>query len=260
MQINWFTVIAQVVNFLVLVWLLRRFLYKPILDAIDERENKISSQLLDAESKKAEATKEKDEFIRKNELFDKEKDELMTNVQNDVKSIKIKMLEEARIEANTLRTKLEDTFQIMQESAHGEIAQMTQNEVFAIARKTLADLSSVSLEEQSTRVFIKKIKDLSEEERKQFIEAFKSDDSNILVQSTFGLDDKMQNDIVIAVNEILGNKPNIQFKTSPTLISGVELSTSGYKVAWSISEYLNSLEHNIHQKTKEKSEVIAENK
>ena len=42
MEINWFTVIAQVINFLILVWLLKRFLYKPVLNAIAEREKKNS--------------------------------------------------------------------------------------------------------------------------------------------------------------------------------------------------------------------------
>jgi F-type H+-transporting ATPase subunit b len=37
MLIDWFTVGAQVLNFLILVWLLKRFLYGPILDAIDAR-------------------------------------------------------------------------------------------------------------------------------------------------------------------------------------------------------------------------------
>jgi F-type H+-transporting ATPase subunit b len=59
MQINWFTVIAQVINFLLLVWLLKRFLYKPILKAIDEREGKIASQIKDAEEKEKTAKKEK---------------------------------------------------------------------------------------------------------------------------------------------------------------------------------------------------------
>jgi len=45
MEINWFTVIAQIVNFLILVWLLKRFLYKPVLKAIAEREQKIASRL-----------------------------------------------------------------------------------------------------------------------------------------------------------------------------------------------------------------------
>ena len=43
MLIDWFTVIAQMLNFLILVWLLKRFLYQPILDAIDAREKGIAS-------------------------------------------------------------------------------------------------------------------------------------------------------------------------------------------------------------------------
>ena len=43
MPIDWFTVVAQAINFLILVWLLKRFLYKPILHAIDEREKGIAA-------------------------------------------------------------------------------------------------------------------------------------------------------------------------------------------------------------------------
>ncbi len=45
MLIDWFTVVAQAINFLILVWLLQRFLFKPILGAIDEREKGIAAQL-----------------------------------------------------------------------------------------------------------------------------------------------------------------------------------------------------------------------
>jgi F-type H+-transporting ATPase subunit b len=245
MQINWFTVIAQVINFLILVWLLRRFLYKPILDSIDERETKITSQLHEAEAKKAEAKKEQDEFIHKNQQFDQQKQELMDGVLNEAKEVKHKLFEEARNEANALRTKLETTFKEMQERANNEIVQKTQQEVFAIARKTLTDLSSVSLEEQSTIIFISKLKDLKEEERKHFMEAFKTVDTPILVQSAFELPKHNQDTIKSTLSEILGVKTEIQFKTSPKLISGIELTTSGYKLAWSISEYLNALESTI---------------
>jgi len=42
MLIDWFTVGAQALNFLILVWLMKRFLYKPVLHAIDEREMRIA--------------------------------------------------------------------------------------------------------------------------------------------------------------------------------------------------------------------------
>ena len=66
MLIDWFTVGAQALNFIVLVWLLKRFLYKPILNAIDAREKLIAAKLADADTKVAEAKKERDAF----ELFD----------------------------------------------------------------------------------------------------------------------------------------------------------------------------------------------
>ena len=45
MLIDWFTVGAQTLNFVILVWLMKRYLYKPVLDAIDAREQRIASEL-----------------------------------------------------------------------------------------------------------------------------------------------------------------------------------------------------------------------
>jgi len=258
MQINWFTVIAQIINFLLLVWLLRRFLYKPILDAIDERENKITSQLNEAEEKKAEAKRQQEEFILKNEQFDQQKDERMNGVLTEVKETKHKLLEEARNEANALRTKLETSYTQMQENANSEIMQRTQQEVFSIARKTLSDLASVSLEEQATLVFISKLKELKGDNKQQLIDAFKTSNKNLLVQSTFNLPEKNQQDIITTLTEILG-ETKTQFTTSPHLINGIELSTNEYKLAWSITEYLNSIENNISKTIKVKSETIEQN-
>ena len=70
MLIDWFTVGAQALNFIILVWLLKRFLYKPILNAIDAREKRIAGALADANQKKVEAQKERDLFQHKNEEFD----------------------------------------------------------------------------------------------------------------------------------------------------------------------------------------------
>jgi len=53
MLIDWFTVGAQALNFIILVWLLKRFLYKPILGAVDAREKRIAAELADAAARKA---------------------------------------------------------------------------------------------------------------------------------------------------------------------------------------------------------------
>ena len=55
MLIDWFTVGAQALNFIVLVWLMKRFLYRPVLDAIAAREQRIAQQLAEAATQMAEA-------------------------------------------------------------------------------------------------------------------------------------------------------------------------------------------------------------
>jgi F-type H+-transporting ATPase subunit b len=247
MKIDWFTVIAQIINFIVLIWLLKRFLYKPILKAIDERENKIAAQIKDAEVKDAKAKKEQAEFAKKNETFDQEKKGLMDKAVAETNKEKEKLLEAARNEATELRSKLDNSLKEMQENLNRDIAQKTQQEVFAIARKTLADLASLSLEEQSANIFIKRLHDLKKEEKQQFIEAFKAGSNSILVQSAFDLPKKQQTDIQSAVNEILGTKTQFQFKNVPEIISGIELTSNGYKLAWSISAYLKSLQKDISE-------------
>jgi F-type H+-transporting ATPase subunit b len=255
MKINWFTVIAQIINFLILVWLLRRFLYKPILDAVDERENKIASQLKDAKADKANAKKEKDEFEKKNEDFDKQKKDLMDKAVAETKDERQKLMEEARDDAKKLSTKLEEVSKAALETLNHEIAQKTQQEVFAIARKALADLASVSLEEQSVNTFIEHLGALKADEKKKFIEAFASDSKPILIRSTFDLPHKQQTEIKDAVKDILGAKTHFQFSTVPELISGIELTANGYKLAWSISEYISSLEKSISETIKEKTKT-----
>ena len=260
MKINWFTVIAQVINFLVLVWLLKKFLYKPILNAIDEREKKIAAQIKDADDKKAAAIKEQDDFKKRNEDFDKQKKVLMDKVVTDTNTERDKLLEAAKNDANTLRSNLEKSAKENQENQNAAIAQKTQKQVFDITRKALTDIASISLEEQSANTFIKRLNESKDDEKKQFIDAFKSNANAILVRSAFNLPEKQQGEINNAVDTILGTKTQLQFKTTPELISGIELTTNGYKLAWSFSEYLNSLEKNIAEKMKAQPEAATEKK
>lgn len=252
MQINWFTVIAQIVNFIILVWLLKRYLYKPILSAIDEREKKIVAQIADADAKKAEAIKEQAEFKQNNEKFEQEKKALMDKAVAETNAQREKLLEAARNDANTLRTTQEKAINDKQQELNNDIAQKTQTGVLAISRKVLADLASVGLEEQMADIFIKKLSGLNEDGKKQFDNAFKSAPGMVIVKSAMALTEKEKVDIKNAINEIVGAAPQCQFQVAPELISGIELTSNGYKLAWSVAAYLDSFEKNINGTAKAK--------
>jgi F-type H+-transporting ATPase subunit b len=243
MLIDWFTVIAQAVNFLLLVWLLKRFLYKPILHAIDEREKRIAAQLRDAETKKGEAQKERDEFQRKNEEFARRRDALLRKAADEAEAEHRRLIEEARKESEALRTRWREALRNEREGVNREITRRTQEEVFAIARQALSDLAGSSLEERLTEVFIRRLRELNGEEKGKL--ASPNSRRTPLVRSAFELPQDQRAAIERAVREILGAPIEVQFEASPALVGGIEFISNGHKVAWSISDYLVSLEKSI---------------
>ncbi len=187
MLINWFTVVAQAVNFLILVWLLKRFLYKPILHAIDEREKGIATLLADAEAKKAEAHRERDDFLHKNEAFDQERAALLKKATDEANAERQRLVDEAKKDADALRAKRQEALRIEQRNLGQDILRMTQKQVFAIVRKTLTDLAGADLEERMGDVFVRRVRELTGEAKEQLATAFKSSNHQVSVHSTFDL-------------------------------------------------------------------------
>jgi F-type H+-transporting ATPase subunit b len=245
MLIDWFTVCAQALNFLILVWLMRRFLYKPILRAIDAREKKIAKELADADAQKAEAQKEQEEFQHKNAEFDKVRSELLSKATEGAKAEGERFLDEARKESDASRAKARDALITEQRGLSEEITRRTRDEVFAIARKTLADLSSASLEERMVNVFVRKLRDMSSQEKEDMKSAFKAASPAAVVRSAFDLPAEQRSAVEDAMKETLAIEAPVGFQTAPDLVSGIELTASGRKIAWSIEDYLKSLNKGV---------------
>jgi F-type H+-transporting ATPase subunit b len=245
MLIDWFTVGAQVVNFVILVWLMKRFLYKPILDAIDAREKRIALALADADAKKAEAQKERDEFQHKNEEFDRERAALLSRATDAAKTERQRLLDEARRAADALSAKRQEALRNDSHNLNQAISRRTQQEVFSIARKALKDLATTSLEERLGEVFTRRLREVDSKAKDSLAEALKTATGPALVRSAFDLPVEQRAAIQNALNETFSAEIQLQYETAPDLVSGIELTTNGQKVAWSIADYLASLEKGV---------------
>lgn len=245
MLIDWFTVIAQAINFLILVWLLKRFLYRPILDAIDAREKRIAAKIADADTKEAEAQKQRDVYQQKNQDMDQQRSTLLNEAVEAAKAERTQLLDAARQDAEDLRVKLERGLRNEQHSLNDEISRRAREEIFAIARKALSDLAGVDLEQRMTEIFLDRLRDLGAKEMADMKSAFKLSRDPLLVRTAFALSDQQKEDIEKAVLEILDEKQAIEFIVDADLVSGIEISSDGRKVAWSIADYVDSLASNV---------------
>jgi F-type H+-transporting ATPase subunit b len=257
MLIDWFTVAAQALNFLILVWLMKRFLYKPILHAIDAREKLIAKELADADARKAEAQKEHEEFQKKNEGFDQQRAALLTKATDEAKAESERLLDDARKAADALRSKRQESLIHEAQNLNQAISRYVQKEVFAITRKALTDLATTSLEERMGEVFDRRLRELDEKAKSLLGEALKKNSEPALLRSTFDLPAAQRAAIQNALNETFSAEIHIRFETAPDLVSGIELTTNGQKVGWSIADYLASLEKGVGDLLKEKDKAEA---
>jgi len=245
MLIDWFTVAAQALNFLILVFLLRRFLYKPILSAVDARENRIATQLADAATKQAAAQKDGDDFQKKSDAFDLQRAGLLAKATEDAKTERERLLSDAGKAADVLSASRHDALLANAQSLNASITRRTQDQVFAISRKTLTDLAGISLEERMVNVFNRRLGELNGEAKQVLGAALTGGKEPAMLRSAFDLPPVQRASLQNAVNVTFSADIHLRYETAPDLISGIELAASGQKISWNIAEYLTSLEKGV---------------
>ncbi|MGB7756172.1 MAG: hypothetical protein WBL23_08920 [Salinisphaera sp.] len=241
MLIDWFTVGAQLVNFLVLVWLLKRFLYQPILKAIDARETLIAAELADASRKQATADAAREDFLARNAQFDADRDALMAKAADDAAEEEARLLADARAAGDALRARQRAALQTERANLSEAIARLTGSEVLAAARKTLADLADAELEARMAAVFVRRLQEMDPVAQAALADVLRSAIEPACLRSTFELDGPAKAAIQRALDTVVGGPVSIAFQTAPDELCGIELTAGGHKLAWRIEDYLAAL-------------------
>lgn len=251
MSIDWFTVVAQILNFLILVWLLKRFLYQPILDAIDAREQRIADELRNADTKQREAQKEREALTQKNAEFEQQKHTLMREATQAADTERKRLITSARKQADSLEAKRRQALEREQQNIQAGLRGLVSDEVFAIARKALTDLAGASLEHCITETFIARLQAMEGDVRQTFVDALSGNSlssdkkDGMQVCSAFDLQPQQKSSIQTVLNTKFSTDIPLQFETNAKVISGIRLSFKGQQISWSIDEYLASLERDV---------------
>ncbi len=239
MLIDWFTVVAQIVNFLVLVWLLKRFLYKPILNAIDAREKRIASQVQKAQETEEVAYKERDTFQQKNKDFENQREALLSKAAQEAQAEKQAQLEAGRKEFEAMRLKQNESLKSEHSLSQREFINRAQSEVFAITRMALKDLASEDLEARLIEVFAQRLSNLPQAEKAKLTSG------PAVIRTAFPLSPAQQTTLTALLKKTSADPLEIKFEMVPNLVSGIELTADGNRISWSLGDYLGEMEETI---------------
>lgn len=242
MEINWTTFTAQIINFLILVWLLKRFLYAPIVRAMDERERKLAERLNEAVSARQSAEQEAAEFRHRNEQLDHTREELLAEAGREIEGWKKERLQETRAEVDHTR---DQWYQSIERERHAflrDLRQRAGQQVHQLTRRVMGKLCQAPLEGQVIGSFEAQLEQIDEAKQLAIAAAIRNSHHKVLVETAFDLPAESRRHIEAMIRTHLSDGIDIEFKTAPELICGIELKAAGYKVAWSAGETLDELE------------------
>jgi F-type H+-transporting ATPase subunit b len=249
MLIDWFTVGAQVLNFVILVWLLKRFLYRPVLDAIDAREGRITQQIAEAAAAQASALREQADFKHRNEDFDAHREALLKQATVDADAERQRLAEAARQVADAAATRRQDAERDETARQRRGLAERTRAEVFAIARRVLADLADTDLDERVAAVFLRHLSALDSATLTSLASGLDTQAPRAIVRSAFDTGDAQREVLRRAVVAALApgvkgaaSSIDVVFETAPELLGGIELVVGGRKLGWDVAQYMDALE------------------
>ncbi len=245
MLIDGFTVAAQIVNFFILVALMKVFLYRPILKAMADRERKIAERSAATDAERQKADSELAAYRKRNQSWDAELQALQTQAKKEVDGAKGEMLKEAHQDVALLKAKWQSSIAHQKVAFLKSLKKRVTQQVYATARRALSDLANRDLEMQITAVFIEGLERLDQKKWKLIGDIQQAKGNQILIESAFALPAEQSNKIDALLRAHLPEGIVVDYKTEANLICGIALKVPGHKITWDLNDYLRTLEAEI---------------
>jgi F-type H+-transporting ATPase subunit b len=243
--INWFTVFAQIFNFLILVALLRLFLYKPILKVIHKRQALIDTRWQEAQQAQAEAQQAALSYRQQMQELQHQQQALLAQAQVAAEQERQRLLTQIRQDLEHLRATWQEELHQEQEEFLRRLRGQVIYQTCAIARKALSDLANQDLEQQMMRVFCDRLRHLEDQKQQAIAQALHQSPQSILVRSHFDLSPELRQHLIDTLHGEFAVDAEIKFITAPDLLCGIEVKLAGQELVWSLDTYLQTLEQQL---------------
>lgn len=247
MQIDWLTVVAQIVNFLVLIWLLQRFLYRPITNAMARREARIEERLSAAKTRLKEVEDEAEDLRQKREELEESKQKILEEARSEADDLRQRLERDIRDEVEQKRKNWHEILENERAEFAREMQRKAGHKVLEISGRLMAEFTSSALEDQVARGFIAKLKDLGADTCRKMIAAADSAETPALVETAASLDAAARRKITRAIHEQFETDIEVEYQEDEEVLLGVRLTVGEQTVEWSAARHLKRLNRELDE-------------
>lgn len=242
MNIDWFTFVAQIVNFLVLVALLRWVLYGRIVRSMKQREDRIAGQLREADQKRAEAEAQAERYEEKTRDLERRREEMLQKARDEAQQERERLRREAREDVEHKRRQWEEAYRRQRRDLLDDLRRQVGRAAVETARRTLAQVADADLEARICETFAERIRQFDDAQRDQIARQMGNGRATVLVRTAFEVPDDRRRRLRDAIRESTGADVDVSFEQAKDLICGLELDIGGYRFGWNVQEFLGDLE------------------
>ena len=256
MHIDWFVFFAQIVNFLILVFLLKHFLYGRIIKAMDDREAKIVSRFEEAERLKKETQEAAAAWEKKNQSLHDMSEDILNKARETAENSRAELTQKAREEVDQIQQRWYEALESEKRTFLENLSQRSGTYVYDTIRKILSDLSDTELEQKIVSVFVKRIQDADDEKLDLLRKSATTAETGITIRSAFDLSAEQQRTIHESLRPYIPEELEITYEITSKAVAGIEMVLHGHKISWSINEYISSLEKSFSHILKEEMPAV----
>jgi F-type H+-transporting ATPase subunit b len=241
----WFTFIAQIVNFLILILLMKKFLYGPIINAMEQREENIAKRMEEAEASIQRAEREQHKHRQLADALEQKKDEILHEASDEADQRRKKLMEQVRKDVNAAEKSWRSALEREKTVFLKNVRERAGQETIEIARKALQQLADDQLEERVVKRFIEQMDAINDERWDELIEYARESEHGLVIYTAFGLEDALRQELIERIHQKTGSGVSVSFERDENLITGIELRSPGIKIAWSMDDYIDELQQTL---------------
>lgn len=225
MQIDWTTFLLEILNFIVLMWILKRYFYQPVLDVLDRRTARIKTENDKATALKQEADMLKNQYEARMQDWNKEREQRLRALDGEIaqersrrmEELKKKLAEEASATHAREQSACAAREAVLKEQIHGK--------AFAAAGAMLKRMASPELTATIATLFEQDLAALSHE---KLAELRHSRADKAEIKSAHALAAPVRKSLVSALARAAGGDVEASFSEDEKLIAGLRISLGEY--------------------------------
>lgn len=235
MQIDWWTIALQFVNFAVLAWLLQRFLYRPIMGLADRRRQEVKTAFDEAAEAQNDAEAARGDFERRREALETERLRILDAAHAEALADQEQVAEAAQQRARTIETEAAARLEQEREDSLHVLRERSIDMAAAVATRLLSAVTSVPLSESFLEHAERHLAELSEHDLSDLTGA----DPMVTVVTAPALDSHTQDKWTKRLRRHLGDEVRFDFQVDTALIAGIELQLPRARLRFSLSDTLD---------------------